>query len=193
MLPRPSTTISFQMLARPERMAWVTSSPSDSLRSRSPSRPETTSRRPSGSQSMLNGNDGMRAMTSLLPSTSAATISWATQLENHRRPSCQRGDSPNARPVNRVCSSDMGRFLSFTRSQNFCSTLFVHFSKRRHFFRLRWEKWSISCPFGKETGAQQSHDTGGSCLNKGVARPHQDHYSKHFIPKDVAPSLNGDH
>src|SRR6266851_6205054 len=66
------------------------------------------------------------------------------------------------------------------------------FLKRRHLFCLRWEKWSISCQFGKETGAQQSHDTGGSCLNKGVARPHQDHYSKHFIPKDVAPSLNGD-
>src|SRR6266852_3293442 len=100
MLLRPSTTISFQMLARPERMAWVTSSPSNSLRSRSPSRPETTSRRPSGSQSMLNGN---------------------------------------------------------------------------------------------EMGAHQSHDTGDHCLNKGVARPHQDHHSKHFIPKEVAPSLNGDH
>src|SRR5258708_39467902 len=42
-------------------------------------------------------------------------------------------------------------------------------------------------------GAHQSHDTGGSCLNKGVARPHHDPHSKHFLPKWVAPSLNGAH
>jgi hypothetical protein len=52
---RPSTTISFQgcpFSDRPLRSAWVTSEPSGSRRSRSPSRPETISRRPSGSQSI---------------------------------------------------------------------------------------------------------------------------------------------
>src|SRR5438067_6991780 len=46
-------------------------------------------------------------MTSLLPSRSTATISCAPQFENHRRPSCQRGDSPTTRPVISACSSDM--------------------------------------------------------------------------------------
>src|SRR3989442_14577639 len=100
-------------------MAWVTSSPSGSLRRRGRSLAETRSRRPSDSQSMENGNDGngTRAMTSLLPSRSTATISWATQLENQRRSSCHRGDSPKARPVNRVCTSGMCRLLSCIRSR----------------------------------------------------------------------------
>src|SRR5215475_751983 len=44
-------------------------------------------------------------MTWLLPSRSTATTSCIPQLENHKRPSCHRGDSPNARPVNRVCTA----------------------------------------------------------------------------------------
>ena len=44
-------------------------------------------------------------MTSLLPSRSTATTSSAAQSESQRRPLCQRGDSPNARPVSRICGS----------------------------------------------------------------------------------------
>ena len=85
---------------RPLRSAWVTSEPSGSRRRTAPPRPDTTSSRPSGSQSMQNGKvDGTRAMTSLSPSRSTAMISCAPQSENHSRPSCQRGDSPNARPL----------------------------------------------------------------------------------------------
>src|SRR5437660_11580405 len=64
------------------------------------------SRHPSGNQSIQNGIVvGTRTMTSLFPSRSTATTSCLPQLENHRRPSCQRGDSPNPRPVNRVRTS----------------------------------------------------------------------------------------
>src|SRR5215211_3287667 len=63
------------------------------------------SRRPSGSQSMQNGNEGTRTMTSLSPSRSTATTSCVPQSENQRRSSCQRGDSPNAMPVIRICGS----------------------------------------------------------------------------------------
>src|SRR5829696_9666092 len=87
------------------RSVWVTSDPSGSQRSRSRSRAETISRRPSGSQSMQNGNDGMRTMTSLLPSRSTAMSSCAPQSANQRRSPCQRGDSPNTMPVIKVCSS----------------------------------------------------------------------------------------
>ena len=56
MWPRPSTTISFQGLSDSGRSsAWVTSDPSGSRRRSTPSWPETTSRRPSGSQSIENG------------------------------------------------------------------------------------------------------------------------------------------
>src|SRR3712207_4914646 len=54
---------------------------------------------------MQNGNDGTRATTSLLPSRSTAMSSCVPQSENQRRLSCQRGDSPNAMPVIRVCNS----------------------------------------------------------------------------------------
>src|SRR5215208_6542085 len=61
---------------------------------------------------MQNGNDATRTMTSLSPSRSTAMISWVPQSENHRRSSCQRGDSPNAMPVIRVCSSVTHLLLS---------------------------------------------------------------------------------
>src|SRR6266568_1937171 len=93
--------------ARPVRSAWVTSEPPGSMRRRSPLREETMSMRPSGSQPVPMGMAGTRAMTSLLPSRSTATTSPAPMSENHRRSSCQRGDSPNARPVIRVCSAGM--------------------------------------------------------------------------------------
>src|SRR5215212_1914654 len=105
-LPRPSTAMSFQGWSeRLLKSVWVTSDPSGSRRSRSRSCAETISRRPSGSQSMQNGNDGMRTMTSLLPWRSTAMSSCAPQSENQRRSSCQRGDSPNMMPAIRVCSS----------------------------------------------------------------------------------------
>src|SRR5262249_26635532 len=65
---------------------------------------ETTNRRPSGSQSKQNGIvvAGTRAITSARPSPSTARTSPAPQFESQRRPSCQRGDSPTASPVNRV-------------------------------------------------------------------------------------------
>src|ERR671911_1275746 len=94
------------------KSVWVTSDPSDSRRSKSRSRAETISRRPSGTKSMQNGNDGMRTMTSLLPSRSTAMISCAPQSENQRRSSCQRGDSPKSMPVIRVCSSATYLLLS---------------------------------------------------------------------------------
>src|SRR5687768_8602207 len=98
--------MSFQgWLERLLRSLWVTRDPSGSRRSRSPSLADTTSRRPSGSQSMLKGDEGKWTMTSLLPSGSTATISREPQSENQRRPSRQRGDSPNTIPVINVCGS----------------------------------------------------------------------------------------
>src|SRR5437763_4550324 len=96
------------------RSACVTNEPSGSWRSSSPSGPETTISRPSGSQSKQNANAvGTWAMTALFPSASTATISCVPQLPNHRRPSCQRGDSPIARPVSRM--SVIGTPLVFRR------------------------------------------------------------------------------
>ena len=79
----------------------MTSVPSGSWTSSGRSLAEAISSRPSGSQSMLNGSsrNGIRSITSLPPAGSTATISCATQFESHRRPSCQRGDSPNVSPV----------------------------------------------------------------------------------------------
>src|SRR5450759_924802 len=103
-------TISFQgspFLERLLKSAWVRSSPPDSMHSRSPSRDETRSNCPLGNQSKHIGNDGKLTltMTSLLPSRLKTINSCAPQSENHKRPSCQRGDSPNARLGNRGCSS----------------------------------------------------------------------------------------
>src|SRR6476659_5711715 len=39
------------------------------------------------------------SMISRLPCASVAMISLVPQLQTHRRPPCQRGDSPKARPV----------------------------------------------------------------------------------------------
>src|SRR5262245_40652995 len=47
------------------------------------------------------------ATTSLAPFSSTATISWVPQCANHRRPSCQRADSPITSPVAKVCRSVM--------------------------------------------------------------------------------------
>src|SRR5437879_4835359 len=119
-------TISFQGCPFSESLlksAWVTSEPPDSMRSRSPLRDETRSNGPVGSQSKHRGNDGKLTltMTSLLPSRLTARISCAPQSATHRRPSCHRGDSPKARPVNKVCSS--GIVDSFSRC--LCSPLSV--------------------------------------------------------------------
>src|SRR5215208_1032070 len=104
MLPRPSTRISLQPCsATPLRSACLTIDPSGSLRVSSW---PVTSRRPSASQSVAHPRPGGPCpTTSLLPSRSTATISCVPQLENQRRPSCQRGDSPIARPLSRICGS----------------------------------------------------------------------------------------
>src|SRR5436309_151704 len=105
------------------KSAWVTREPSDSSRSSCPSREETSRSCPLGNQSKHMGNDGKLTltMTSLLPSRLTARISCAPQSATHRRPSCHRGDSPKARPVNKVCSS--GIVDSFSRC--LCSPLSV--------------------------------------------------------------------
>ena len=77
------------------RSAYVPSEPSGSMRRMR--RPATRSRRPSGRKSMLNGSDGSRTTTSLLPSRSTAITSCASQSANHNRPSCHRGDSGNTK------------------------------------------------------------------------------------------------
>src|SRR6266581_296961 len=79
-------------LERPVRSAWVPSAPS-------------------GRKPIHNGNDGTRTMTSLWPSRSTAMTSCAPQSENQRRSSCHRGDSPNARPLIRICSSGTEDFV----------------------------------------------------------------------------------
>src|SRR5262245_6284130 len=106
MLPRPSTTISLQpWSATALRSACLTIDPSRSLRM---SCWPLTSRRPSGSHAVAHPRPGGPCpTTSLLPSRSNATISWVPQLENHRRPACQRGDSPIARPLSKMCGSDI--------------------------------------------------------------------------------------
>src|SRR5262245_51725977 len=115
MLPRPSTTISLQpWSATPLRSACLTIDPALSLRRSSW---PVTSRRPSGSHSVAHPRPGGPCpTTSLLPSRSTAMISWVPQLENHRRPACQRGDSPIARPVSKLCGSDIETSL---RHQHF--------------------------------------------------------------------------
>src|SRR6266581_9752373 len=77
------------------------------------------------------GNDGTRTMTSLLPSRSTAMTSCAPQSENQRRFSNHRGDSPNARPLIRVCSSGMED--SFRRHHNLLGSA--------HLIRLRSGPW----------------------------------------------------
>src|SRR3954454_2383435 len=103
-LPRPSTTISLRAAAgRGPRSARVASDPAASWRSRSESGPAVTSKRSSASQSIENGSlVGTRAITSGRPSPPTARTSCAPQSHSHRRPSCQRGDSPNASPSTRT-------------------------------------------------------------------------------------------
>ena len=82
---------------------------------------------------------GPRPITSLLPSRSTATISSAPQLENHSRPSCQRGDSGIARPLSSTRGCMTWEELRAIRPP---------FDER--FFRrldLRgWHKWSVRGP-----------------------------------------------
>ena len=66
---------------------------------------------PSGSQSMeypidrLSGS--VARMTSAVPSMPTATTCRSIQLQNHRRPSCHRGDSGIPRPLSRTVGSGM--------------------------------------------------------------------------------------
>src|SRR5215211_872703 len=103
MLPRPSTTSSLRLARSSPRSAWSTREPSGSWRSSRPSGPATTSSRPSGSQPIENGMVvGTVAITSAWPPGSTARTSCAPQLDSHRRPSCQRADSPIFSPVSRT-------------------------------------------------------------------------------------------
>src|SRR3954454_11777021 len=105
MLPRPSTTISLQPWAHtPRASTCSTNVPSASRRNRvSP----VTRRRPSGSHAVAQPSpDRPGATTSHLPSRSTATTSSAPQWENHRRPSCQRGDSTIPKPSASTFMSD---------------------------------------------------------------------------------------
>ena len=78
-----------------DRSAWVTSEPSGSRRSSTPpSAGETTSSRPSGRKSMHISEETSASSTGSSPWVTDQTRP-APQSENHSRPSCQRGDSPN--------------------------------------------------------------------------------------------------
>ena len=57
------------------------------------------------------GGFGPGATTSPLPSRSTATISCAPQFENHRHPSCHRGDSPTTRPLIKIGGSTIAFHL----------------------------------------------------------------------------------
>ena len=60
---------------------------------------------------------GTRVMTSRCPSRSNARISWAPQFDSHRRPSCQRADSPITRSVARTRGWDMSISSVCSRSR----------------------------------------------------------------------------
>src|SRR5215469_18548944 len=140
-------TISFQgcpLLERPLKSAWVTSEPLDSMRSRSPSRDETISNCPLGNQSKHIGNDGKRTltMTSRLPSRVTARISCAPQSATHRRPSCHRGDSPKARPVNRGCISGIGSLLL---TKPLFSSFCLHLASRNRIQQVDQKRLLASC------------------------------------------------
>ena len=91
------------------RSAWVTSEPSGSRRRSSPSRRRDDQQPPVGQPVDAHRKRRRRERPPRsCPSRSTAMISCAPQSENHSRPSCQRGDSANARPVIRVCSSGTG-------------------------------------------------------------------------------------
>jgi hypothetical protein len=75
----------------------VRSDPSSSRRRSSPSRAETRSRSPSGSQSTQHGNAGACRITSRFPARSTAMTSGGPQSENHRRSWCHRGCSHQRR------------------------------------------------------------------------------------------------
>src|ERR1700761_8530605 len=64
-----------------------------------------TTMRPSGRKSMHNGKAESRTTTSCFPSRSIAMISCAAQSDTQKRPSDQRGDSPNMRPDFKIFTS----------------------------------------------------------------------------------------
>ena len=113
-------TISFQGCSEYDASsAYGVAEPSAATRITRASEPNTTSNVPSGSQSKQNGNDGIRATTSHVPSASTASSSPAIQSERCSRPSCQRGDSPIAMPVVRISMlvrPETGRVLIVARS-----------------------------------------------------------------------------
>src|SRR6478735_6812488 len=75
--------------------------------------PPVTSKRPSGSHPMeWPRPDGPLATTWALPSRSTATMSGVPQCGNHKRPSCQRGDSPMARPLSSTRVSMLSRVMA---------------------------------------------------------------------------------
>src|SRR5260370_37196974 len=79
-------------------------------------------------------------MTSALPSRLTATTWRSIQLQNHSRPSCQRGDSGIPRPVSRTFGSDIG-ISSLRRAAPAAGRLLVSYTNAspadRHGFRLR--------------------------------------------------------
>src|SRR5206468_827804 len=86
----------------------------------------------------------LQAQKSNSPTLSRLTaiISCAPQSATHRRPSCQRGDSPNARPVNRVCISDIGRLLL---TKPLCSSFCLHLARRNRIREVDQNKLLGSC------------------------------------------------
>jgi hypothetical protein len=98
--------MSFHGLAEtPDRSACVTSDPPGSRRSSRRCAESTTSSRPSGRKSMHIGNDATVA-THLVAAVGAERDHLVrAPVENQRRPSCQRGDSPNTTPSIRTSAA----------------------------------------------------------------------------------------
>ena len=101
---------------RPLRSAWVTIDPSGSLRSQPLCPVDRAGGRRAASRS-TNGeavpDRGPRPRC--CPRRSTATISCVPQWANHRRSSCQRGDSPITRPgQTRTCASSHACFHAAT-------------------------------------------------------------------------------
>src|SRR5579885_2555854 len=143
MLPRPSTTMSFQpsseMLLR---SACRTIDPSGSIRRSS--LPETR-RRPSGNQSMDHPKPAgaLLVITSLFPFMSTATISPVFQWANHNLPSCQRAISGMASPESRTLGEEL---------DDGCNISASFFTLFNYIFTDKREAWS-----GFGPGALQGH------------------------------------
>src|SRR5580765_1569526 len=118
--------MSFQLLlASRSRSAYVASTPSGSLRKSDV--PETTTRRPSSSQSMQKGYESTRTTTLFVFSRLTPMISRAPQSHNQRRPRCQRGDSGNARSVMKTRGS-LARASGLELDKRFAAVLAVQHS-----------------------------------------------------------------